>query len=161
MKISARLIDLYRLEWKLYRRRIPVLPDLIFHLIYFLHNSRIPYQLEMGEGCETNGGGIHIHPDVRIGRNVMISQHSAIGPRRGKEGIPKIGNNVHIGPGAKILGPVEIGDNTIIGANAVVLDSVPSFSVVAGIPAAVIRRDNTISMKDGFLVRESETGQKD
>lgn len=154
MIFSVKLINLYRLERKLYVSRIPVLPDIIYHFIYFLHNSRIPYQVEIGEGSETNGGGIHIHPDVKIGRNTMIGQCSAIGPRRGEEGVPKIGNNVLIAPGAKILGPVEIGDNAIIGANAVVLKSIPPHSVVAGIPARVIRRDETISMKSGVLTKK-------
>lgn len=161
MIISPKLMDLYRLERKLYLNKIPVLPDFIYHFIYFLHNSRIPYQAEIGEGSESNGGGIHIHADVKIGCNVMISQHTAIGPRKGKDGVPKVGNNVHLGPGAKILGPVEIGDNSIIGANAVVLDSVPPYSIVAGIPARVVRRDETISMKSGVLTKKSLAAKKD
>lgn len=160
MILSVKLINLYRLERKLYLKRIPVLPDMIYHFIYFLHNSRIPYQVEIGEGSDTNGGGIHIHPDVRIGKNTMIGQSSAIGPRRGEDGVPKIGNNVHIAPGAKILGPVEIGDHSIIGANAVVLKSIPPHSVVAGIPARAIRKDETISMKSGVLTKKSQTPEK-
>ena len=50
-----------------------------------------------------------------------------------------IGSNVEFGVGAKVMGPVVIGDNVIIGANAVVTKDVPSNSVVAGIPARVIR----------------------
>lgn len=160
MVFSVKLINLYRLERKLYLKRVPVLPDMICHFIYFLHNSRIPYQVEIGEGSDTNGGGIHIHPDVKIGRHTMIGQSSAIGPRRGENGVPKIGDNVHIAPGAKILGPVEIGDNSIIGANAVVLKSIPPHSVVAGIPARAIRRDETISMKNGLLTKKSQTTEE-
>ena len=52
----------------------------------------------------------------------------------------KIGNNVWIGAGAKILAGVEIGDNVIIGANAVVTKSIPSNSIAVGIPARVIKR---------------------
>jgi len=50
---------------------------------------------------------------------------------------PRIGNNVNIGAGAKLLGPITIGDNVDIGANAVVISSVPDNSIAVGIPAVV------------------------
>jgi len=50
---------------------------------------------------------------------------------------PIIGNNVDIGAGAKILGPIRIGDNVRIGANAVVLRDVPDNSIAVGVPAVV------------------------
>jgi serine O-acetyltransferase len=46
-----------------------------------------------------------------------------------------IGNNVDIGTGAKILGPISIGNNVVIGANAVVIRDVPDNCVAAGVPA--------------------------
>lgn len=54
-------------------------------------------------------------------------------------GEPIIGNNVWIACGAKVLGPITIGDDVIIGANAVVVKDIPSHSVVAGVPAIVIK----------------------
>ena len=57
--------------------------------------------------------------------------------------MPIIGDNVFIGAGAKILGDITIGDNCVIGANSVVVKSVPSNSIVAGVPAKVLRvREN-------------------
>ncbi len=53
-------------------------------------------------------------------------------------GVPRIGNNVYIGCGAKILGDIIIGDNCIIGANAVVIKDVPAKVCVGGIPARTI-----------------------
>jgi serine O-acetyltransferase len=53
--------------------------------------------------------------------------------------VPRIGNNVFIGVGAKILGPVTVGDGAVIGANAVVTHDVPSRCLAAGIPAKVIK----------------------
>jgi serine O-acetyltransferase len=50
---------------------------------------------------------------------------------------PVVGNNVDIGAGAKLLGPIRIGDNVHIGANAVVLRDVPDNSVAVGVPAVV------------------------
>jgi len=76
-----------------------------------------------------------------IGDNVTIAQCVTIGGRSKKKNVPIIGNNVYIGAGAKILGDIIIGNNVIIGANSVVLIDVPDNSVVAGIPAKIIKRN--------------------
>ena len=55
---------------------------------------------------------------------------------------PKIGDNVIVYTGAKIIGGRTIGDNAVIGANAVVIKDVPKNAIVAGIPAKVIRYRN-------------------
>jgi serine O-acetyltransferase len=57
-----------------------------------------------------------------------------------KGNYPIIGNNVTIFAGAKLIGNVRIGDNAIIGANSVVNKDVPENSVVAGVPAKVIKK---------------------
>ncbi|HCT16284.1 MAG TPA: serine O-acetyltransferase, partial [Ruminococcaceae bacterium] len=54
---------------------------------------------------------------------------------------PTIGNNVMIGAGAKVLGPVTVGDNTKIAAGAVVLEKIPKNSTAVGVPARVVRRN--------------------
>lgn len=58
---------------------------------------------------------------------------------------PYIGDNVGIKAGAKVVGGVTIGDDVIIGANAVVVKDVPSHSIVAGVPARVIKTRNSIT----------------
>lgn len=75
-----------------------------------------------------------------IEKNCNISQGVTIGysSRGKKQGYPKIGENVYVGPGAKVIGRIEIGDNVAIGANAVVLSDVPANGVVAGIPAKLV-----------------------
>jgi serine O-acetyltransferase len=62
-----------------------------------------------------------------------------LGTVHSKQGAPRIGANVEIGAGAKILGPVSIGDGAKIGANAVVLCDVPAYATAVGIPARIIR----------------------
>jgi len=64
-----------------------------------------------------------------------------IGGRGGFYEVPVIGNDVFIGTGATILGPVKIGDGSIIGANAVVLRDVPAHAAAAGNPARVIKQN--------------------
>jgi len=85
-------------------------------------------------------GGIVINSNAVIGNYCNISHCVTIGQlnRGRKKGVPIIGNNVYIGPGAKILGKIKIGNNVVIGANSVVINDVPDNAVVGGIPAKII-----------------------
>jgi len=82
-----------------------------------------------------------IHPAVRIGSRVLICHQVTIGGTGNSHSVPVIGNDVYIGAGAKILGPITIGDNCVIGANAVVVKSVPQRCVAAGVPARILREN--------------------
>lgn len=107
--------------------------------------------------------GIEIHPGAKIGKGffidhgmgVVIGETTEIGDNctlyqgvtlggTGKDvgkRHPTLGDNVMVGAGAKVLGPLEIGSNSKIAANAVVLHPVPENSTAVGIPAKVVRRD--------------------
>ncbi len=105
--------------------------------------------------------GIEIHPAAQIGKGLFIDHGCAVvigettiigdnctiyqgvtlggtGKHEGKRH-PTIGNNVMIGAGAKVLGPVTVGDNSKIAAGAVVLKDIPANSTAVGIPARVVR----------------------
>jgi serine O-acetyltransferase len=99
----------------------------------------------IGRGAEFGPGfvlihatGVVINGQVVGGANVLIEHQVTIGAEARKS--PRIGNDVFIGAGAKIIGPVIVGDHSRVGANAVVLDDVPAYTTVAGIPARVVRR---------------------
>lgn len=66
-------------------------------------------------------------------------QNVTIGKNLGDPGVPRLGRNVVVGAGAVIMGDVEIGDDCVIGANSVVRTSFPPRSVIAGVPAKLIR----------------------
>lgn len=87
-------------------------------------------------------GSIVVNAACEIGRNCCIMNNVNIGANQGSLKAPKIGNDVYIGPGAVIFGDIEIADGCYIGANAVVNKSVlePN-SVIAGIPAKVLKKD--------------------
>lgn len=90
-----------------------------------------------------HGMGIVIGETCRIGNNVTIYQGVTLGgtgKERGKRH-PDIGDNVLIAAGAKVLGNIEVGSNVNIGANSVVLESVPSYSTVVGIPGHIVKQD--------------------
>jgi serine O-acetyltransferase len=90
-------------------------------------------------------GGIVINPDVVIGDNCNLSHGVTLGQvnRGTKAGCPVIGDNVFIGPGAKIIGRIHVGDGAAIGANCVVVDDVPENGVVVGVPGRVISQDGS------------------
>lgn len=74
----------------------------------------------------------------KMGRNCKVYQQVTIGYSHELRA-PVIGDNVEVCCGAKVIGGITIGDNVLIGANAVVVKDVPSNSVVAGVPARIIK----------------------
>ena len=88
-----------------------------------------------------HGSGVVIGETAEIGDNCTIYQGVTLGGTGKDEGKrhPTLGNNVMVGSGAKILGPVCIGDNVKVAAGAVVLTELPENSTAVGIPAKVVR----------------------
>ena len=83
-----------------------------------------------------HGMGIVIGETATIGNNCTIYHNSTLGGT-GKDKYkrhPDLGNNVMVGSGAKVLGPIKIGNNVKIGANSVVLNDIPDNVTVVGIP---------------------------
>lgn len=88
-----------------------------------------------------HGSGVVIGETAEIGDNCTLYQGVTLGGTGKDEGKrhPTLGNNVMVGAGAKILGPMTIGDNAKIAAGAVVLDAIPANATAVGIPAKVVR----------------------
>ncbi len=106
----------------------------------------IPYNTKIGAGIFIGHfTGIFVNREAVIGNNCNISQCVTIGSAsRGKmKGFPVIGDNVYIGPSAKIIGAVKIGNHVAIGANCVVTKDLPDYAVVVGIPARIISYDGS------------------
>jgi serine O-acetyltransferase len=78
-------------------------------------------------------GSVIVNGGARVGRNCRIHPGVVIGELDGRA--PTIGDDVYIGPGAKLYGGISIGDGAAVGANAVVNRDVPAGVAVAGIPA--------------------------
>jgi serine O-acetyltransferase len=86
-----------------------------------------------------------------IGRNCNISQGVTIGKgiRGANSGFPTLGDDIYIGPGAKISGRIHVSDAVAIGANCVVTKDVPAGAVYAGVPGKVISQNGST----GFINR--------
>ncbi|MEU0446126.1 DapH/DapD/GlmU-related protein [Streptomyces tendae] len=124
--------------------------DETFHLIppvYTDHgvNIRVGRNVFVNQGCRFNDvGGIEIDDDVMLGPDVsLITSGHPLDPARRRTGITsapiRIGRNVWIGASAVVLQGVTIGADAVVAAGAVVTRDVPARSVVAGVPATVIR----------------------
>ena len=120
--------------------------------------------------------GIEIHPGAKIGKNlfidhgmgVVIGETSEIGDnvtiyhnvtlggsspsidserQRHEKRHPTIGNDVVIGSGAQMIGPIKVGNNSRIAANAVVVKDVPENATMVGIPAKAVKLENKGSFR--------------
>lgn len=96
-----------------------------FHKLSLLLGFHIPLNV-CGKGLKiAHSGCIIINEYARIGENCTLQQCINIGRNHEKDDAPQIGNNVYIGPGAKIFGKISIADGCAIGAGAVVTKSFP------------------------------------
>jgi serine O-acetyltransferase len=106
----------------------------------------IPARCDIGPGLYIGHfGGIFIDERCRLGENCNIAQGVTIGKGgRGElQGEPTLGDRVHVGTGAIILGKISIGNDAVIGPGAVVMVSVPPCGVALGNPARVIGLDGS------------------
>jgi len=114
---------------------------LVLQPIYFVLNGlvkimwgiELPRSATIGPGLYIGHfGGITIAPGVVVGRNCDISQHVTIGlsGQGEKAGVPTLGVNVYIAPGAQVFGKISVGSNVKIGANAVIYKDIPDNAIV-------------------------------
>ena len=121
--------------------------------------------------------GIEIHPGAQIGRRffidhgmgVVIGETAIIGDdctlyhgvtlggttwKKGKRH-PTLKNNVVIGAGAKVLGPITLGNNSKVGSNAVVVTDIPNDSTAVGIPAKIIESGEKMKKFSAYAVEKN------
>ena len=124
--------------WKL---KLKLLGRIISNISRFLTGIEIHPAVKIGKNFFIDHGmGIVIGETTVIGDIVSIYQGVTLGGTKWekRKRHPSISDNVVIGAGAKVLGPITVGKNSKIGANSVVTRNVPSNTVVVGIPARVV-----------------------
>ncbi len=133
----------YRVSHKLYLGGHYFSARAVSQLARFFTGIEIHPGAKIGKGLFIDHGmGVVIGETAEIGDNCTIYQGVTLGGTgkdRGKRH-PTLGNNVMVGAGAKVLGPIKINDDSKVAANAVVLRAVPQNSTAVGIPARVVRR---------------------
>jgi serine O-acetyltransferase len=129
----------YGVKPAILRKLFSFLYKLLFKLMQIMTGIELPCEADVGRNFVIDHfGGIIVSGYAKFGDNCRIRNGVTVGLRRvGEKFAPIIGNNVDIGAGAKVLGPIRIGDNSVIGANAVVLDDVPENSIAVGVPAVI------------------------
>jgi serine O-acetyltransferase len=107
-----------------------------------LYGIEIGNTVELGEGVNfAHTLGTVVGGTSKVGARVKFLGNNTIGTAK-DNGCPVIEDDVVIGCGARVLGPIRVGKGAFIGANAVVLSDVPPGAVVSGIPARVHKREN-------------------
>jgi len=141
----------HKLSHALWRADLRLLGRFSSHIGRFLTGIEIHPAAKLGRRLVIDHGmGVVIGQTAEIGDDCYLYHQVTLGVARTQSGKrhPTVGNNVIIGAGAKVLGPITVGDNARVGANAVVLDPVPADTTVVGIPARPV---------DLSLVRDRKT----
>lgn len=132
----------HRLSHKLYEGGHEFAARAVSQGAKFVTGIEIHPGAQIGRGLVIDHGcGVVIGETAEIGDNCTIYQGVTLGGTGKDEGKrhPTLGDNVMVGAGAKILGPVKIGNNVKVAAGAVVLTELPEHSTAVGIPAKVVR----------------------
>ncbi len=121
---------------------VPVLPRVIAYAARIVTGVEIHPAAQIGkEFFIDHGAGVVIGETARIGTRVTLYQGVTLGGtgfQRGKRH-PTLGDNVTVGSGAKLLGPIAVGDGAKVGANTVVVEDVPPGATVVGNPGHPVR----------------------
>lgn len=131
----------HRMNHWLFKHGLRLVPRLGSQWARFLTGIEIHPGAQIGDGFFIDHGmGVVIGETTEIGQNVTLYQGVTLGGTGKETGKrhPTIRDNVVVGVGAKVLGPIEIGTSSKIGAGAVVLNPVPPNSTAVGVPARVV-----------------------
>lgn len=148
-------IFFHRINHFFWKIGIPVFPRLLSHFARFLTGIEIHPAAKIGPGFFVDHGmGVVIGETTEIGEDCLLYQGVTLGGTGKEKGKrhPTLGNNVVVGTGAKVLGPITIGNNVVIGANSVVLKSIPDNAVCVGVPGRITKKKIIrMTTEDGLI----------
>lgn len=144
-KVGFQLLAAYRLMRFFDDCGVPLAPQVMSRLIRHLYGAEIHWKARIAPGVSiVHGVGLVLSHAARVGPGCILFQGVTLGesvhPVTGQIGAPHLGEGVHVGPGATILGPITIGAGSKVMAGTVVMDDVPARSLVSAPAAQVSRR---------------------
>lgn len=140
---GIKAVLLYRISHFFWKLGMPFIPRYISDIARQLTSIEIHPGAEIGSDFFIDhGSGVVIGETTEIGNNVTLYAGVVLGGTslEKTKRHPTLGDNIVVGTGAKVLGPVTIGDNVRVGANSVVVNDIPPNSVVVGVPGRIISR---------------------
>jgi serine O-acetyltransferase len=142
----------HRLAHRLWRQRLYLGARFVSHLARFLTGIEIHPAARIGAGFFIDHGmGTVIGETSQIGEDVTLYHNVTLGGVSWKKEKrhPTVDDQVVIGAGAQVLGPIHIGARSRIGANSVVVKDVPSDAVVVGVPGRIVSQRGEKKEDDG------------
>ena len=133
-------IQFHRIAHWLWTHRIRLPARLVSHISRFLTGIEIHPGARIGPGLFIDHGmGVVIGETSDLGRNVTLYHGVTLGGTSTKKEKrhPTLGNNVIVGAGAAVLGPIQLGDNARVGSGSVVIEDVPPNTTVVGVPGKI------------------------
>lgn len=129
----------YSVRPALLRKPLSLIYKILYKFIQIITGIELPCEVPIGPGFVIeHSGGIVVSGFARFGARCRIRNGVVIGLSRVEEPCaPSFGDDVDVGAGAKVLGPVRIGHRVRIGANAVVITDVPDDCIAVGVPARI------------------------
>ncbi|NLD28406.1 MAG: Serine acetyltransferase [bacterium ADurb.Bin270] len=143
---------LYRIAHAMWNNHLKLFGRCISHFARWITGIEIHPGAKIGKRFFIDHGmGIVIGETVEVGDDCTLYQGVTLGGTSWSKGKrhPTLHDRVIVGAGAIVLGPVTIGNDSRIGSSSVVINDVPPFSTVVGIPGKVIRRRDPIIKKEG------------
>jgi len=144
-RIGFQMMAWYRVMHFLHEVRVPVVPMVMSRLVRHLYGAEIHWRAHIAPGVSiVHGNSLVISHAAVVGTGCILFQNVTLGesidPVSGIVGAPRLGEHVHVGPGATLLGPIQVGARTKVGAAALLMRSVPEGSLVMMADAVVTTR---------------------
>lgn len=141
-RIGFQMLACYRVMRLAAEWRVPLVPMVLSRLIRHVYSAEIHWNAKIAPGVSiVHGLGLVLSHAAEIGPGCILFQNVTLGESidaaTGRIGAPRLGANVHVGPGATLLGPIDVGPASKVAAGVVLMESVPPSTLVMP-PKAVL-----------------------